>query len=176
MGAKLGNPEGNHDDNLAAFTTTKDDVRPQPPSAAVPEADTQEAEPAPAGEPQTEADVESKPAARKAATKAATKRPATKAAAKKPAAQKPQIPASQPPSSHKVAIPPEIYREMHRVKNRWLQADDDRMDAYTKPLNVDNTFMVTLMAFATATLKAEIEKDGGATTTFPNYIPQKKRS
>lgn len=158
MGAEIGNP----DDDFSGFTTPLDSVRPKRGLASVPERVDVE-------EPQAADDVEIKPAAKKPATTAAMKRPA----AKKTATKKPPIPASQPPSKHKVAIPPELYREMHRVKNRWLQADDDRMDAYSQHLNVGNTFMVTLMAFATAILKEELEKDGGASTTFPDFIPRK---
>ncbi|AVM66062.1 hypothetical protein M3C36_12595 [Dietzia cinnamea] len=108
------------------------------------------------------------------AKKTPAKRSATKqATAKKAPAKKAPIPASEPPKRPKVSLPPGLYEEMHRVVNRWLVEDIERMDAYRKPLGVENTVMVTLLAFATATLKAEIEKDGGASTSFPDFIPRK---
>jgi len=109
--------------------------------------------------------------ARKAPAK---KSVANQATAKKTPAKKAPVPASEPPKRPKVSLPPGLYEEMHRVVNRWLVEDVERMDAYRKPLGVENTVMVTLLAFATATLKAELEKDGGASTTFPDFIPRKQ--
>ena len=152
MGTRL----GSQDDDFSAFTTPVESVRSRS-LKSVPDDDV----------------VEETGPAEGAENHAASESSADKKATATPATKKPAPPASQPPSRHKVAIPPELYKEMHSVKNDWLRVDADRMDAYSKPLNVDNTFMVTLLAFATAVLKEEIEKDGGVSTTFPDYMPRK---
>lgn len=123
----------------------------------------------------TQPPIEDSPSPKGAAKKPpAKKNTARHSPAKRAPAQKAPIPASEPPKRPKVALPPGLYEEMHRVVNRWLVQDIERMDAYRKPLGVENTVMVTLLAFATATLKAELEKDGGASTTFPDFIPRKE--
>lgn len=172
MGSGIGE---DNDSDLLAFTTDQSSVSGRlslvhQAAGEAPEAEAEEQDTA--NEVVDEAPTKRAPAKKSTAKKApAKKAPATKAVVKKP-----PIPASDPPKRPKVAMPAELFAEMNEVVNEWLRYDTERMNVYVPYLGKQNTRMVTLLAYATAMLKEELEKDGGASTTFPDYIPRKPGS
>lgn len=180
MGAQIGKVDKDRDQELMeAFVTNVDSLRTAPVTASeVDETDETDAVDAVDAVDETDGqDEEKEPAKRPAAKKAPAKRAtAKKAPAKKPRPEKPKIPAKYVPEQHKVAIPRELHYEMHSVLNAWLAGDLDRMYAYNKDLSVENTFLVTMLAYGTAKFREEINEVGGDHVTFPNYIPRKNRA